>query len=155
MRPLPSIRTDDMPRRASWAARMVPEKPPPTIATGACRSDFIIRPVLRIRRSSSARLNVVVNARHGLACRLGEDARHHRVYQSRAAGTDQLGADLDCAQPVSRPAHAERSRMFEEQPVDHPVMDLCIRLLGRHCARLAQKLVTPTGFEPVALRLGI
>src|SRR5690349_19631785 len=108
-----------MPRRASWAARMVPEKPPPTIATGTSRSsDFIIGPVLRVGRAGFPRLDMVVDPGHRLPASLGEPARHDRVDEHGAAGADELRADLDCAGAMPSPGHAERPRMLKEQAVD-------------------------------------
>src|SRR5215212_10977549 len=108
MRPLPSMRTEPRPRCASWAARMVPEKPPPMIATGKTRSDFIIGPVLRIGRAGLTALDVVVDAGHRSSASLREPARHDRVDQDGAAGADQFGADLHCADSVTGPGHTQR-----------------------------------------------
>src|SRR3954454_21109837 len=120
MRPLPSIRTQPMPRRASWAARMVPEKPPPMIATGTARSDFIVGPVLRIGRVRLAALDVVVNAGHRSSARLGEPARYDRMDQDRTSRADQFRGDFRGANPMLRPSHSERAWMLEEQTVHHP-----------------------------------
>src|SRR5437763_3198058 len=98
-----------MPRRASCAARIVPENPPPTIATGACRSDFIIGPILRVRRTGLTCLNVVVDAGHGPARRFGEPAWNRGVDDGGAARTDQFGTDLHRPRAMRRPAHAERA----------------------------------------------
>src|SRR6476646_7215615 len=106
-----------MPRRASWAARIVPEAPPPTIATAVWRSDFVVRPILRVRRAGFARLDMVVDARHRLARGLREATRNDRVDDRGATRADQLGADLHRADAVPRPAHAERARMLTEQAV--------------------------------------
>src|SRR3954468_7429216 len=94
---------------------MVPEKPPPMIATGT-RSDFIIGPALRVRGIRFPRLDVIVNAGDGLACRLGKPSRDRGMDQGGATRADQLGADLDRARTVARPAHPERTRMLDEQP---------------------------------------
>src|SRR6476661_4198197 len=107
MRPLPSIRTDAIPRRASCAARIVPENPPPMIATGT-RSDFIVRPILRVLRARLAALDVVVDSGHGLAGGLGEQARHRGMDDCGTAGAAQLRADLYCAGAMPRPSHPER-----------------------------------------------
>src|SRR5437763_5704481 len=107
-----------MPRRASCAARIVPENPPPTIATGACRSDFIIGPILRVRRAGLARLYMVVDSGHGPPGGFREPAGHRGMDNRGTAGADQLGADLDRPRTVRRPAHAERSGMRENQAVD-------------------------------------
>src|SRR5438270_1848327 len=100
-----------MPRRASWAARMVPDAPPPTIAT-CTRSDFVVRPVLRVGRARLALHHMLVHSGDRLACRLGEQAGHDGVDQARAARTDQPGADRDCANAVACPAHSDRWRML-------------------------------------------
>src|SRR5438093_12937867 len=100
-RPLPSIRTDRMPRRASCAARITPENRPPAIATGTRRSDFIIGPTLRVRRTGLARLDMVVDAGHGSSARFGEPSRNDGVDEHCQARTDQLAADLDRAETVA------------------------------------------------------
>src|SRR3954447_14247772 len=98
---------------------MVPEKPPPTIATGTSRSDFIIGPVLRVRRAGFARLDVVVDAGHRLARALREPTRHHRVDDRRAASADQLRADPHRTAGVTCPAHPERAWMLDKHPMEN------------------------------------
>src|SRR3954451_14323175 len=103
-----------MPRRASWAAIMVPEKPPPTIATGTSRSDFIIGPVLRVRRAGFSRLDMLVNAVHRLARTFREPPRHSRVDNRGATSADQLCADLHRSGSVTGPAHSKRAWVLKE-----------------------------------------
>src|SRR5256885_4331671 len=135
-----------MPRRASWAAMIVPEKPPPTIATGACRSDFIVRPVLRVGGARFARLDVVVDASHGFSAGLGEPARHDRMDQDRAARADQLGADLDGSGAMAGPSHPKRARMVNEQTVHQArIASLADRLFAGHGPSLSNDLATLTG----------
>src|SRR4051794_10056189 len=154
MRPDPSMRTDRMPRPASWAARIVPDAPPPTIATGTRRSDFIIRPVLRIGRISLAGLDVIVDPRDRLSGSLGEPPRHDCMNQAGGAGTKQRRPDGHGPNPMLRPTHAERTRMVDEEAADRSALALLACVRRRHVPVLIQ-LATPTGFEPVALRLGI
>src|SRR5438270_3489909 len=106
-----------MPRRASWAARIVPDAPPPTIATGA-RSDFVVRPVLRVGRARLALHHMHVHSADRSAGGLGEQAGHDGVDQARTARSNQPGADRDCANAVACPAHPERARMLQEHTVD-------------------------------------
>src|SRR5436190_15680734 len=110
MRPPPSISSERMPRRASWAARIVPDAPPPTIATVVERSDFVVRPVLRVCGARFAPHHMVVHAADRLARRLGEESGHNRVNHARAARPDQASADRDRANAVTRPTHAEGTR---------------------------------------------
>src|SRR4051812_46444302 len=117
-----------MPRRASWAAIMVPEKPPPMIATGTRPSDFIVGPVLRIGGAGFALGHVVVHVGDGLARGLGEPARHDRMDHAGKARADQLAADLHRADAVRGPAHAERARVLDEHACDEARM-LRIRTL--------------------------
>src|SRR4051812_9674666 len=112
------MRMEGIPRRASWAAIMVPEKPPPIIATGTSRSDFIIGPVLRVRRARFSRLDVLVDAGDGLTAGFGEPPGHGGVNEHCQPGGNQLAADLHGADAVARPAHAERSRMMDEHSID-------------------------------------
>src|SRR4051794_38407515 len=119
MRPLPSMRTQAMPRRASWAARMVPDAPPPTMATAFRRSDLVVRPALRVGRARLTALDMIVDASHGPAGGLGEPAGHGGMDDRRQASADQLAADLHRSDPVARPAHAERARMRDEQALHH------------------------------------
>src|SRR4051812_42538031 len=104
-----------MPRRASCAARTVPEKPPPTIATDVL--DFIIRPVLRICRVRFPSRHMVVHVADGFSGGLGEPAGHHGMNETGEPGADERGADRDRSNPVTAPAHPERARMIEEQPL--------------------------------------
>src|SRR4051794_4005544 len=103
------------PRRASWSAVIVPENPPPTIATGTgpVSSDLIIGPV---GAAVLALLHIVVEPHHGPPGGLGEDARDHRVDQAGGVRADHLAADLDRADGMVRPAHAQRLGMIGEQP---------------------------------------
>src|SRR5689334_5576863 len=124
---------ESMPRRASCAAMMVPEKPPPMIATGTGRSNFIIGPVLRIGRGCLAALNMVVDARHRLSGCVREPAGDGRVNERRAAGTQELRSDLHRACAVTRPRHAKRARMLEEEPVDDALPSTVdVRLVRGH-----------------------
>src|SRR5205085_3572012 len=147
--------TDSIPFRASWAATMVPEKPPPTMATGESPSDFVVRPVLRIGSACFALRHMVVHLGDRLSGGLGEHTGHDRMDDACTASANQSRTDCDCADPVARPAHPERTRMFQEHTVGESRALLC-SLLGRHLSPLtSSNLVTPTGFEPVAYRLGI
>src|SRR5438270_9080004 len=76
--PLPSMSTLGTPRRASCAARIVPEAPPPTIATGS-RSDFVVRPILRVSGARLAPHHMLVHAGNHLAGSLREEAGNDRV----------------------------------------------------------------------------
>src|SRR5689334_10049997 len=133
MRPLPSIRTESMPRRASCAAIMVPEKPPPMIATGTARSDFIVGPVLRIGCARLAALDMVIDPGDRLARRVGEPAWNCRVNERRATGAEQLRTDFDCARAMAGPRHSEGARMFQEKPMDDPLLAaIDVGLVGCH-----------------------
>src|SRR3954452_21022562 len=102
-------------RFASWAARMVPENPPPIMATGTRPSDFIIGPVGRIGGTGFARLDMIVDAGDGPAGGFREPAGDDGVDHRRASGADQLRGNLRRAEPVTAPRHAERMRMLGEQ----------------------------------------
>src|SRR5689334_15470217 len=142
-----------MPFRARFAATIVPEKPPPTMATGL--SDFVVRPVLRVLRARFALRHMVVHVGNRLAGGLGEHTRHHCVNDAGAARADEPRANRDSANAVSCPAHPKGAWMFQEHAVGQSRASLCL-LLGRHVSPLTSlDLVTPTGFEPVAYRLGI
>src|SRR6476660_3315736 len=141
-----------MPRRASWTARSVPEAPPPTIAT-EIRSDFVVRPGLRICRARFTLHHVRVHVRDCLARGLREHAGNHRMDKASAPRADQAHADRHCADAMSRPAHPERAWMLQEQAVGQSRAILG-PLLRRHPSTPII-LATPTGFEPVAYRLGI
>src|SRR6185295_9225133 len=104
-----------MPRRASWTARMVPEAPPPTIATGAL--NLVVRPGLRVRRASFALIHVVVHVRDRLSGGLREEARHGGVNDTGEAGADQARTDRDGSHTMTSPAHSERARMFKKHAV--------------------------------------
>ena len=91
----------------------------------------------------------------GLPGSLGEPARHQRMDQARAACTDQRGTDDNRARAMLRPAHPERTRMIEEEPVDHARFALLLSSASPPFFPCLSILATPTGFEPVALRLGI
>src|SRR4051794_3010908 len=106
-----------MPLRASCAASIVPENPPPIIATGT-RSDFIIRPILRVRSARLSRVDVVVDPGHGLARGLGEAAGDHRMDHARETRTDQLRANFSCAGAMPCPGHSKRARVLDEQPCE-------------------------------------
>src|SRR4051812_37660316 len=120
-----------IPRRASWAARMVPEKPPPTIATGTRRSDFIIRPVLRISGARSALHHMVVHVRDGLPRSLGEPAGNDGMHETGKPGAHQLRPDLQSAGAMTRPAHSERARMLEKHAI-HNTPVVGIDFIRRH-----------------------
>src|SRR5947208_1795968 len=148
------MRAERMPRRASWAARIVPDAPPPTIATGT-RSDFVVRPVLRICGARFAPHHMIVHAADRLPGGLRKDSWNNRMNETGEARSDETHADAESTDAVPRPAHAQRARMFQEKAVAHS-RPLSVLLLRRHDPRpLAIHLATPTGFEPVALRLGI
>src|SRR4029079_16769619 len=107
MRPLPSISSERIPRRASCAARIVPDAPPPIIATVVERSDFVVRPVLRLGRARFALRHMIVHSGNRLAGGLGEQARHDGVNDARTASADQPRANRDRYDAMARPAHAE------------------------------------------------
>src|SRR5436305_1508436 len=100
-----------MPRRASWAARIVPDAPPPTTATCPW-SDFVVRPVLRVGRARLALHHMLVHAGDRLARGLREQPGHDGVHQARTARSDQPRADRDRANAVVGPGHAKRARML-------------------------------------------
>src|SRR4051812_854577 len=102
---------------------MVPEAPPPTIATGTCRSDFVVRPVLRVGRAGFALCHVVVHAADRPASRLCKDPRYDSVDQTGEPRADQSHSNCDRSDAMSRPTHAERAWMFEKKPCGHsPVL---------------------------------
>ena len=103
------MRADFTSFRASCAARIVPEAPPPTIATVTRRSDLVVRPRLRIRRTRPPAGHVIVHVGDGLARRLGEHPRHDRMNQPRKPCADQASADHDGARPVGRPSSSRAS----------------------------------------------
>src|SRR5205085_11372122 len=127
--------------------------PPPMIATVVRRSDLIVRPVLRLGRARFALHHMVVHAGGGAVGGLGEQARDDGMNQASAARADEPRADRDRARSMADPAHAERTWMLEEHAV-HVPRAVRSALSHSHSSPL-QILVTPTGFEPVALRLGI
>src|SRR5437868_9060697 len=138
------MRTEGMPRRASWAAMMVPEKPPPTIATGTSRSDLIIWPVFRVRGAGLARLDVVVDAGHRLAARFGEPAGHCGVNEHRQPRANQLAADLHRADAVARPGHTERAWMLDKHPMKNARLTrLADGLLAGHDPSLFKRCGDP------------
>src|SRR5215218_592481 len=143
-----------MPRFASCAARIVPEAPPPTMATGTCRSDFVVRPCLRIHGAGFALDHVVVHPLDGLARRLREQGRHGRVDEARRPSPDELGPDLHGTDAVPRPGHSKRPRMLDEKTLDHTALLPIRALIARHDP-VPKFMVTPTGFEPVTYGLGI
>src|SRR5512132_2208468 len=104
-----------MPLRARCAATMVPENPPPTIATGRCRSDVIVRPLLRVLRPHAPLLDVVAEVDNLPACRFGEPARYNRVNQACTPYSQQLEADLGRSGAMLSPRHPERSWMVREE----------------------------------------
>ena len=125
------------------------------MATGNGPSDFVVRPVLRIGSAGFALRHVIVHVGDGPAGGLGEDSWNDRVNNAGAAGANQPSADRDSANAVSCPAHPKGAWMFQEHAVGQSRASLCL-LLGRHVSPLTSlDLVTPTGFEPVAYRLGI
>src|SRR5215207_1426409 len=113
-RPLPSMRTASTPLRASCAETIVPEKPPPMTATGRRRSDFIVRPFVRIFRARFALHHDVVEPQDGAAGGLGEPCGYNGVDDTGCARADQLGADLHSTGTMAGPAHSERTRMVGE-----------------------------------------
>src|SRR5690348_8072294 len=110
---------------------IVPDAPPPTIATGTSRSDFVIRPVLRIGGIGLAALDMVVDAGHGPARRIREPPGYRRVDDRRAARPDQLCADLHRARAVAGPSHPERSWMIDEKTLYRSAVS-ALGLVGRH-----------------------
>src|SRR5207302_6523092 len=126
IRPLPSIRTDGMPRSASWAARIGPDAPPPTIATALRRSDFVVRPVLRICGTRFAALNMIVDPSHRSSAGFGKPPRHGRVHEHCQARADELAADLHRASTVPRPGHSKRTGVIEEQPVHRAAAEVLL-----------------------------
>src|SRR4051812_13029303 len=118
-----------MPRRASCAATIVPEKPPPMIATGT-RSDVIIGPILRPRRPSPYLLDVMIGFGHPATRGIGPPAWNPGGDQGPQAGADQLEADPHCAPAVLRPADPQRARMLEEEAVNDALLGF--DLVGRH-----------------------
>src|SRR5690349_12641657 len=114
-RPLPSISTASTPLRARCAATIVPENPPPTIATGFDRSDFIVGPCVRVRCAGFALHHVVVQSDDGPTCGLREPARYNRMNDACRACADQLGADLDCSRTVACPCHPKGMRVCREE----------------------------------------
>ena len=142
-----------MPRRASCAARIVPEKPPPTIATGI--------PVRFHSRANSPGLprplcasHMVIHAGDGLAGGLGEQRGDHGVDDAGEARADQLGADPTAPMPwpaqlIPSERGCSRNNAVGDSPLPLPSVVASPSLLPPII------LATPTGFEPVALRLGI
>src|SRR5690349_4092102 len=128
------MRTDSTPCRANWAAKIVPDAPPPTIATFAWPLDFVVRPGLRICGASFALGHMVVHVRDGLAGCLSENARHDRMDDASKPGADQPAANCHCSDAMSCPAHPERARVFQEQAVGHSRALLGL-LLRRHRSR--------------------
>lgn len=96
-----------MPRRANWAARIVPDAPPPTIATGTCRSDFVVRPALRIGGARFASSHVVVHVGDRLTRSLREYPWDDRMDETGKTGTNKPGADRDRPDAMVSPTHAE------------------------------------------------
>ncbi|MDQ3246423.1 MAG: hypothetical protein M3Q52_05955 [Pseudomonadota bacterium] len=95
---------------------MVPENPPPTIATGAGRSDFIIRPVLWIGSARFALGHMGVEPFNGPARSLREPSWNNSVNKTGRPGTHHLGSDLSRADAVIPPTHAQDQRVLAKQP---------------------------------------
>src|SRR6476469_7420157 len=87
------------------------------MATGTRRSDVILGPVLRLRRSRPYLLDVIVGLGYPAPRGICAPAWNSCMDQCRQSSADQLEADPDRAAAVPRPAHPERTRMLEEQPV--------------------------------------
>src|SRR6185503_17214283 len=104
-----------MPRRASCAASSVPDAPPPTIATAVWRSDFVVRPILRIGRAGFALLHMAVHPVDRLARRLGKEPRHHSMDKAGEARANQRGAYRNRSNAMAGPAHPKRARMLQEE----------------------------------------
>src|SRR4029079_295181 len=138
MRPLPSIKADWIPRAASWAARIVPEAPPPTMATGTFRSDFVVRPALRVCCPRFPLDHMIMHPVDRLAGRLREPARHKRMDEAGGPCAHQGRADDHGAHPMSRPTHSQRARMIDEQAVQKTRIDFGPRLRRRHIQFLFQ-----------------
>src|SRR5687768_5900679 len=110
----PSMRIVSMPLRASWAATIVPENPPPTIATGFCRSDFIVGPFLGVARATVALLHHAVKPDDCSSGGLREPGRYSRMDDAGGAGANQLGPDPDRASAMTNPSHPEGTRVVGE-----------------------------------------
>src|SRR6185312_7150246 len=117
-------------------------------------SDFVVRPVLRIRGPGFATGHMVVHVGNGLAGGLREEARHNSVDKAGNARTHEAGADRNRTDAVRSPGHAQRPGMLEEQAISH-AGPIRFPPLRRHAQSPRRCLATPTGFEPVAYRLGI
>src|SRR5688572_14317077 len=111
-RPNPSKRPTLNPLRTRCAAAIVPEKPPPTIATSTRLSDLIVGPGRRVGGAGLALGHMLVKIDDGPPGGLGKQARHHGMDQARHAGADHARANAQRANPMARPAHAERPWML-------------------------------------------
>src|SRR5438874_12627924 len=103
-----------MPRRASCAARIVPENPPPMMAT----SDFIVGPIARVSGAGFPLRHMIVHVSNGFAGGLGEPRGNNRMDQAGRARADKASTDRDRADAMPQPAHAERTRVLKEPAVD-------------------------------------
>src|SRR6478609_1527007 len=116
--------------------------------TATSTSDVIVRPLLRLARSRPDLLDIIVGFGDRAACRVGEEAGDDAVDEGRAAGEDELAADLQRARAVLVPAQPQRAWMFQEQPVQH----------RQRTSQLALQfnvlLVAPAGLEPATFGLG-
>src|SRR5688572_16709938 len=146
MRPPPSISTEAIPRRASCAATIVPEKPPPIMATGAGRSDVIVGPLLRLARPGLDLLDILVGLGDDAAGGVSEQAGDQRVDEGSEPCANQLGADAERAGAVRDPAQPQRARMIDEQPAKH--------FASPFCPVFNILMVAPAGLEPATFGLG-
>src|SRR3990170_2440472 len=122
-RPLPSNSMLRTPRRASSAANIVPEKPPPTIATAVRRSDLIVGPLLGVGRARLPADHMVVQLHHRPPGGLGEPARHDRMDRAGHARRDHRPRDPHRAQSMLEPGHSERARMVVKQAPREALLD--------------------------------
>jgi hypothetical protein len=70
---------------------------------------------------------------------MAENPRNRGVNQRGEAGADQLKSNLDGAGAVTSPAHSNRPRMVEKQPVEDsaPTVAKILLLHRRHGLRLS------------------
>ena len=83
-------------------------------ATGKRRSDFIVRPFVRILCSRLALRHVIVKPNYSAARRFREPPGYNRMYDTGRSRADQLGADLYGSGAMTDPGHSEGTRMVGE-----------------------------------------
>src|SRR5438270_11611533 len=103
-----------MPRRASCAARIVPDAPPPTIATWK-RSDFVFRPMLRVCRAGPAPHHMIVHGGYCSSGGLPEKPWNDGMHEAGESGREEPYGDGGGAHAVRCPAHPEGARVFPKQ----------------------------------------